>query len=50
METQTRQLEERVDKLERWRMLLIGGGLVIGFLVSRLADNVFNLLLATSHR
>ena len=47
MENQNRQLEERVDKLERWRMLLIGGGLVIGFIVSRLADNLFNFLLAS---
>ena len=47
METQNKQLEERVDKLERWRMLLIGGGLVIGFIMSRLADNVFNFLLAS---
>ena len=47
MEHQNRQLEERVDKLERWRMLLIGGGLVIGFIVSRLADNLFNFLLAS---
>jgi len=47
MENQNRQLEERVDKLERWRMLLIGGGLVIGFIVFRLADNLFNFLLAS---
>jgi len=47
MEHQNRQLEERVDKLERWRMLLIGGGLVIGFIVSRLADNLFNFLFAS---
>jgi methyl-accepting chemotaxis protein len=46
MERQNKNLEDRVDKLERWRMLLIGGGLVIGFIMSRLADNVFNVLLA----
>lgn len=44
MEQQNKQLEDRVDKLERWRMLLIGGGLVIGFLMSRAADSFVHAL------
>lgn len=45
MEQQIKNLDERVDKLERWRMLLIGGGLVVGFLVSRIATNFINYIL-----
>ena len=40
MEKQNTQLDQRVQRLERWRMLLIGGGLAIGFLLSRVADTV----------
>lgn len=40
METQHTRLDERVQTLERWRMLLIGGGLVIGFFLSRMATNI----------
>ena len=40
MEKQNAQLDQRVQRLERWRMLLIGGGLAIGFLLSRVADTV----------
>lgn len=45
MEKQTKNLEDRVGNLERWRMLLIGGGLTVGFLMSRITDNLFKLLL-----
>lgn len=38
MEKQNAQLDVRVQNLERWRMLLIGAGLVIGVVLSRLAD------------
>lgn len=50
MEKQNAGLDERVQKLERWRMLLIGGGLVVGFLLSRAADNLFNYMLTTTHK
>ncbi len=42
MEKQNTHLDQRIQRLERWRMLLIGGGLVIGFLLSRAADNVLH--------
>ena len=44
MEKQNASLDDRVQKLERWRMLLIGGGLVVGFLLSRAADNVLHTI------
>lgn len=44
MEKQNAQLDQRVQRLERWRMLLIGGGLAIGFLLSRAADNVLHAM------
>jgi DNA anti-recombination protein RmuC len=31
-------LEERVRKLEAWRWILVGGGLVVGFIVGHFAD------------
>jgi len=40
MERQNAQLDQRVQNLERWRMLLIGGGLTIGFLLSRAANGI----------
>lgn len=40
MERQHSQLDERVQNLERWRMLLIGGGLAIGFFLSRIANGI----------
>jgi hypothetical protein len=44
MEKQHAGLDDRVQRLERWRMLLIGGGLVVGFLLSRAADNVLHTI------
>lgn len=38
MDKQNTQLDTRVQNLERWRMLLIGGGLAIGVILSRLSD------------
>ena len=48
MEKQNHQLDERVQKLERWRMFLIGGGLVIGFILSRAADGILHALFPTT--
>lgn len=44
MEKQNASLDDRVQKLERWRMLLIGGGLVVGFLLSRAAETILRVL------
>jgi uncharacterized protein YacL len=44
MEKQNASLDDRIQKLERWHMLLIGAGLVIGFLVSRAADSVLRII------
>lgn len=38
MDRQNTQLDARVQNLERWRMLLIGGGLAIGVILSRVSD------------
>lgn len=48
MERQNTQLDERVQKLERWRMFLIGGGLVIGFILSRAADGILHIIFPTT--
>ena len=44
MERQNTQLDERVQRLERWRTFLIGGGLVIGFILSRAADSLLHAM------
>lgn len=44
METQHASLEKRVQRLENWRMFLIGAGLAIGFFMSRFFDNLFTYL------
>lgn len=44
VENQNKQLDERIQNLERWRMFLIGGGLVIGFLLSRAADGMLHTI------
>jgi uncharacterized phage infection (PIP) family protein YhgE len=42
VEKQYQQLDTRVQQLERWRMFLIGGGVVAGFLLSKFADNILS--------
>jgi len=44
METQKTELDARVQKLEQWRMFLIGIGLVLGFLLSRVAESFIRTL------
>lgn len=45
VEKQYQQLDTRVQQLEKWRMFLIGGGVVLGFIISKLADDVIHGLL-----
>jgi DNA anti-recombination protein RmuC len=37
-DTEFKSLEDRVRKLEAWRWILVGGGLVVGFIVGHFAD------------
>jgi DNA anti-recombination protein RmuC len=37
-DTEFKSLEDRVRKLEAWRWVLVGGGLVVGFIVGHFAD------------
>lgn len=47
MEKRNEQLDVRVQKLERWRMILIGGGAVIGYLLSNAADRVVHTIFSS---
>lgn len=40
MERQNTNLDQRVQNLEKWRMLLIGGGAMLGFFLSRIANGL----------
>jgi flagellar biosynthesis/type III secretory pathway chaperone len=40
----SKELETRIEQLERWRWILVGGGMVVGFIVTKLPSVLSHLV------
>ena len=44
IQNDSKDLEKRVEQLERWRWILVGGGMVVGFIVTKLPSVLNHLI------